>query len=101
MKTVFKGSHSLMAIKFVLMAVRFGDLELLLIFECNCQAFQTFQSIKCKQYLLRSMYKFNTVFVLFKLHPLTRVPLSYCLNASLCLLCYGFVIKMNGLHHFV
>ena len=39
-----------MAIKFLLMVVRFGDLELLPILSVTIGTFQAFQSIKSKQY---------------------------------------------------
>ena len=42
MKTIFKGNHSLMTIKFVLMAIIFGDLELLLILNVTLGHFKHF-----------------------------------------------------------
>ena len=74
MKTTFKGSNPLMAIKFVLMAIRFDGLELLLILSVTVRHFKHVSQSNVKVYI--KIYKFYTVLVLFKLHPVTRVPYS-------------------------
>ena len=52
MKTIFKGSNSLMAIKFVLMVIRFTDLELLLDLSVAVKHFKQFSQLN-----VNSLYK--------------------------------------------
>ena len=52
MKTIFKGRNSLLTIKFVLMAIRFADLELVLIVSVTVGQFKHFS-----QSNVNSLYK--------------------------------------------
>ena len=54
MKTIFKGSNYLMAIKFVIMAITFADLELLLILSVTVRHFKQFSQLN-----VNSLYKDN------------------------------------------